>query len=156
MRVKTSRVEKTTPTDAEEMTAVYKEVFESYPFPIHNAEYIRKTMANDVVYFCIREDGKIVSLSSAEMDTSSQTVEMTDFATLSKYRGAGYAVQLLDRMEDEMVNRDIRTAYTIARALSPGMNVTFAKMGYAFAGTLINNTNISGSIESMNVWYKHL
>jgi hypothetical protein len=44
--------------------------------------------------------------------------------------------------------------FTIARARSTGMNVTFAKNGYSFAGTLINNTNISGRIESMNVWYK--
>jgi hypothetical protein len=29
-------------------------------------------------------------------------------------------------------------------------------MGYLFAGTLTNNTNISGKIESMNVWYKSL
>jgi hypothetical protein len=36
------------------------------------------------------------------------------------------------------------------------MNITFAKNGYEYAGTLKNNTNISGNIESMNVWYKHL
>lgn len=32
--------------------------------------------------------------------------------------------------------------------------VTFARNGYTFSGTLLNNTDISGSIESMNVWYK--
>ncbi len=37
-----------------------------------------------------------------------------------------------------------------------GMNITFAKTGYTYAGTLINNTNISGRLESMNVWYKHI
>jgi hypothetical protein len=36
------------------------------------------------------------------------------------------------------------------------MNITFAKLGYRYGGRLINNTNISGSIESMNVWYKSL
>jgi beta-lysine N6-acetyltransferase len=36
------------------------------------------------------------------------------------------------------------------------MNVTFSRAGYTFTGTLINNTNIGGSIESMNVWYKRL
>jgi hypothetical protein len=34
------------------------------------------------------------------------------------------------------------------------MNITFAKCGYIFGGTLINNTQISGSIESMNLWHK--
>ena len=55
-----------------------------------------------------------------------------------------------------MRQKNMRTAYTIARAISPGMNITFAKAGYKFSGTLINNTNISGGIESMNVWYKSL
>jgi len=47
-------------------------------------------------------------------------------------------------------------AETIARAMSTGMNITFACCGYNYAGTLVNNTNISGSIESMNVWYKNI
>ncbi|HOM70936.1 MAG TPA: putative beta-lysine N-acetyltransferase, partial [Armatimonadota bacterium] len=50
----------------------------------------------------------------------------------------------------------MKTAYTIARSLSYGMNITFAKQGYQYAGTLTNNTNICGHMESMNVWYKHL
>jgi len=55
-----------------------------------------------------------------------------------------------------MKNKGIKTAYTIARAMSAGMNVTFSKTGYRFGGRLKNNTNISGNIESMNVWYKYL
>ena len=47
-----------------------------------------------------------------------------------------------------------QTWYTIARALSAGMNITFAKAGYRYAGTLVNNTDISGTIESMNVWWR--
>ena len=55
-----------------------------------------------------------------------------------------------------MARRGMRTAYTIARAVSPGMNITFARLGYQFSGTLINNTQISGAIESMNIWHKPL
>jgi len=36
------------------------------------------------------------------------------------------------------------------------MNITFSRMGYRYSGTLLNNTNISGRLESMNVWYKFL
>ncbi len=38
--------------------------------------------------------------------------------------------------------------------ISPGTNISFAKCGYQLGGTLINNTRISGSIESMNRWHK--
>jgi hypothetical protein len=62
----------------------------------------------------------------------------------------------LHRMEQDMKQRGYLTSYTIARSRSVGMNITFAKLEYIYAGTLINNTNISGQIESMNVWYKHL
>ena len=43
-----------------------------------------------------------------------------------------------------------------SRLISGGMHITFARRGYRFGGTLVNNTDISGQIESMNVWYKTL
>lgn len=142
--------------DAEEMSAVYSEVFASYPFPIHDPEYLRSTMEGNVRYFCVRENGRVIALASAEMHPDARSVEMTDFATLPTYRGHGLAFCLLEKMEEEMRKEEMLTAYTIARALSAGMNVTFARAGYKFAGTLTNNTNICGRIESMNVWYKRL
>jgi hypothetical protein len=59
-------------------------------------------------------------------------------------------------MEYDLKKQKIKTAYTIARAMSPGMNITFKKSGYKFCGRLRNSTNISGRIESMNVWYKSI
>ncbi|MFP4416745.1 MAG: putative beta-lysine N-acetyltransferase [Chitinivibrionales bacterium] len=145
-----------TPEEAEEMAQVYGVVFKSYPFPIYDPAYIRKTIEENVVYFAVRYEGKIVALSSAEMDEHARAAEMTDFATLPAFRGKGLATILLGLMEDEMKRRDVPTVYTIARAMSFGMNAVFAKHGYTFDGTLINNTNISGNIESMNVWWKKL
>ena len=144
------------PGSAEEMAAVYREVFASYPFPIHDPEYIRETMASHVRYFYAKEHGRIIALSSAEFDVENLNVEMTDFATLPQCRGRSIAVRLLALMEDDPAVQQMKTAYTIARSLSPGMNITFARHGYAYGGTLVNNTNISGSIESMNIWYKAL
>jgi putative beta-lysine N-acetyltransferase len=149
-------ISEASPADTEAMSQVYREVFETYPFPIHDPAYLLSTMRADVRYFCARQAGRIVALSSAEMDTASRNVEMTDFATLPEARGQGLARHLLRMMEDEMTRAGILTAYTIARSLSPSMNVTFARLGYRYCGTLVNNTNISGSIESMNVWHRPL
>lgn len=142
--------------DAEDISQIYKRVFETYPFPIHNPAYIKDTMNDNVVYFGIRDKGQLIAVSSSEMDIKSQNVEMTDFATLPEYRSQGLASSLLYEMENAMRQRGIMTAYTIARAVSHGMNITFAKHNYIYSGTLINNTDISGEIESMNVWYKAL
>lgn len=144
------------PSDAREMSRVYRQVFPTYPFPIDDPEYIANTMKSHIRYFCVRHAGKIVALASSEMDTDDLNVEMTDFATLPDQRRKGLAVRLLAAMDREMAEQGMRTAYTIARALSPGINKTFRKQGYTYAGTLTNNTNISGQIESMNVWYKKL
>jgi len=138
----------------QELSEIYKTVFPTYPFPIHDPDYIAKTMAENIVYFGAYEGGKLVAASSSEIYTESENVEMTDFATRPEYRGHKLAFYLLDIMEKEMENRGLKTFYTIARAHSAGMNITFARKGYKFAGTLINNTNIFGAIESMNVWYK--
>jgi len=141
-------------SDAKKIVDVYENVFETYPFPIHDIKYIEKTMNENIVYFGIWKDDEIVSVSSSEMDIKSQNTEMTDFATLPEYRGSGFASYLLKCMENEMKN--VRVVYTIARAISYGINILFSKSGYSYAGRLLNNTNISGNIEDMNIWYKYI
>lgn len=143
-------------SDSIALAEIYKEVFETYPFPIHEPEYIEKTMKDNIIYFGIFDEDKLVAASSAETDPEGLNTEMTDFATLPDYRGHGFATILLDMMEKYCTEEGFIVSYTLARALSIGMNVTFAKKGYHFTGTLVHNTNISGDIESMNVWYKLL
>ena len=140
--------------DMNSLSALYRKVFASYPFPIHDPEYLMETLMSDAVnYFGVFEEGLLVAASSAEMDHPGMNTEMTDFATLPGCRGRGYAQALLGLMELETRRREHLCLYTIARAMSPGMNITFARRGYHFAGTLVRNTDISGAIESMNVWY---
>lgn len=139
---------------ADEMADMYRKVFPTYPFPIHDPEYLRSAMSEDVIYFGATAGDRLVALSASEMDTGARNVEMTDFATLPDWRGNRLAVRLLSLMEQAVKKKQIKTAYTIARAASPGMNITFARLGYRYGGRLINNTNISGRIESMNIWYK--
>ncbi len=81
---------------------------------------------------------------------------MTDFATLPEYRGQGAAEKLLDTMGQAAADMPISTVFTIARAESFGMNIVFSRAGYMYGGTLHNNTQISGKLESMNVWHKHI
>ena len=145
-------------TDAAALTHLYGSVFESYPFPIFEQEYIVHTMEEDSIayYGAFTTDGRLVAASSAEMDKISRNAEMTDFATHPEARGHGIALHLLRIMENDMAERGMLVLYTIARAVSTGMNVTFGKAGYEYTGTLLNNTNISGRIESMNVWFRKL
>jgi len=144
------------PSDAGEMSAIYRQIFSSYPFPIQQPDYIQRMMKETTRYYCIRMKGRIAAIAAAEIDSVSQNAEMTDFATLPKWRGMGLAGSLLNHMEMAARKRGIQTAFTIARAQSAGMNSVFRKSGYSYAGLLKNNTQICGSIQSMVVWYKHL
>lgn len=143
-----------TKNDVERITEIYKQVFETYPFPIHDPAYILKTMDEDVQYFGAEKEGKLVALSSAEIDFKGANAEMTDFATDPAYAGNGLAIRLLKKMEVEMKKQNITSLYTIARLNSIAMNKTFLKNAYQYSGTLIKNTDIAGKIESMNVYYK--
>lgn len=139
---------------AEQMANLYSRVFESYPFPILDPDYIRCTMDENFRYFGIFHKATLIALASAERIESG--VEMTDFATAPEHRRASLAAHLLAAMEADARQHGVKTAFTIARAVSYGINIMFARTGYAFGGTLVNNTNISGRVQSMNIWYKPL
>lgn len=143
-------------SDSSKMAKLYEQVFDSYPFPIFDPEYIKETMNNNVIYFGIWKGSEIIALSSCEMSIEDKNVEMTDFAVLKEYRGYKFSCFLLEQMEQEMKKHKINTAYTIARSRSYGMNNTFAKGGYRYSGVLVRNTHIGGEIEDMNVWFKSL
>lgn len=149
-------VEPCKPSDAAEMSVIYRQVFESYPFPIQKPAYLKRMLKEGVLYFCIRIKGRIAAIAAAEIDLAGKNVEMTDFATLPEWRGMGFAGMLLRHMERETRKLGIQTAYTIARAASHGMNSVFKKSGYHYSGLLKNNSHICGSIQSMTVWYRHL
>lgn len=144
------------PGDADEISRFYGRIFKTYPFPIDDPLYIKDVMRDHVVFYCVLDGGEIIAMSSAEIDYEHKNAEMTDFATHPDYRGRGIAGRLLYRMENDLEKEDILTFYSIARAMSYGMNITFKKAGYTFSGTLVNNTNIAGQIESMNIWYKNV
>ncbi len=145
-----------TPDDARAMARLYGQTFSTYPFPINVPEYIVEAMAENVTYSGIWYQGEPLALSAAERDRDNVAVEMTDFVVAPTVRGRGLAWALLEHMENTMRAEGIRTAFTIARAVSYGMNITFARQGYSYGGRLVNNTSICGHIESMNVWHKTL
>lgn len=149
-------VRKLNQNDVHSIVDIYKQIFLSYPFPIHKPDYILKTMEEDVQYYGVEINGTLAAIASSEMDRKGLNAEMTDFATNSEFQGKGLANLLLTTMETEMKAQGIFTLYTIARLNSIAMNKTFLRNKYSYSGTLINNTNIAGKIESMNIFYKHI
>lgn len=142
--------------DADNVAQFYGELFSSYPFPIDRTDFILKQMGDNVRYFAAFSDDKIAAAASTEINPDTQSAEMTDFATAVAHRGNRLSQLLLGRMEQEMAAIGVRTVFTIARLASPAMNRTFLRFGYRYSGTFVNNTQIAGEIESMNLFYKQL
>jgi len=146
-----------TEADIPGLVILYSHVFESYPSPLTMPDYLLSTMRRNLVYAVIKDpDGNIVSAASADMDQKHSNAEMTDCATFPAERGKGLMRILLVRLEEELERRGVRCAYTLARATAPGMNKVFYDLDYEYCGRLINNCDISGGFEDINIWSKKL
>tara|TARA_R110000744_G_scaffold136972_1_gene247307 strand:+ start:234 stop:1067 length:834 start_codon:yes stop_codon:yes gene_type:complete len=143
-----------TPEDANELAELYAEVFQVYPTALNDPAYVRKTMKEGTKYVLIREQNRIVSAASAEINRQYANAELTDCATLPEAQGKGHIKKLLLKLEKLLKAENIHCLYTIARAESYGMNKAFYQLGYTYGGTLINNCVIYSGLEDMNVWYK--
>ena len=116
----------------------------------------RKRFQTEAIFAVCTREGRIVSAASAEIHPSVKAAELTDCATSEEARGLGLMSHILVRLEDEMRREGYICAYTMARARSWGMNTVFHRLGYAFNGRLVNNCDIFGDLEDMNIWVKNL
>ena len=135
---------------------LYNNVFPVYPTPLHDPDYIGKTIKQGTIYFCIEQKGEIVSAASAEINQFYKNAELTDCATLISHRKHGYVKFLLQRLEEELKKDGVYCAYSLSRAQSFGMNAAFYQLGYSYRGRLLNNCFIYNKIENMNLWVKDL
>lgn len=143
-------------TMAEELSILYREVFEIYPTPLHDPEYISKTISVGTIYYTFIFQNKIVSAASAEINNFYQNAELTDCATVKEHRKFGLMKFILRKLEEDLQDRSIFCTYSIARSLSFGMNALLFQLGYSYRGRLMNNCYIYDKLENMNVWVKDL
>lgn len=139
--------------DMEAVSSLLSLVFETYPYPI-DLTYLLSTIEHTVYGLVYNPEGALAAAASAETNAEFKNAEMTDFATSPNERGKGLAPFILYNLEKVLQEHEYRTVYTIARSSSFSMNKVFKSAGYHYTGTLINNCNIAGGFEDMNVWCK--
>ena len=142
--------------DIPSLVELFSLVFPSYPTPLNRPEYLEQVMGTKAHFKVIEHQGKIISAASGEINRINKAVELTDCATLPDYRGQGLMSVLIRALEEEMRKEHMQTVYSLSRALSHGINLVFHRHGYTFGGRLINNCNIMGKYEDMNLWVKHI
>ncbi|MEN8700624.1 putative beta-lysine N-acetyltransferase [Bacillus infantis] len=144
------------PEDAPSLAELYKAVFQIYPVPMDDPQYIEKSMESGTLFFGVKYEGKIVSAASAEINSLYRNAELTDCATLPDFRKHGLMKILISKLEEELIRQGIFCAYSIARSLSYGMNAALHQHGYSYRGRLANNCYIFDKLEDMNIWVKNL
>jgi beta-lysine N6-acetyltransferase len=142
--------------DAVQLSELYKRVFVIYPTPMDNPDYIKEMMRSGTLFCIITHNETIVSAASADVNRTHHNAELTDCATLPEFRKYGLMKHLINQLEKELFRRKIFCSYSIARALSFGMNAVFQQRGYRYKGRLANNCKIFDKYEDMNIWVKDL
>ncbi|MFD2445732.1 putative beta-lysine N-acetyltransferase [Bacillus sp. CGMCC 1.16607] len=143
-------------SDVIKLSELYQTVFQIYPTPLHDPEYIKKTLKEGTIYYSFYWNDQIVSAASAEVNRTYRNAELTDCATLNEHRKHGLMKILLKKLENELYDQGIYCSYSIARSLSFGMNAVLHQLGYVYRGRLKNNVFIFDKLENMNVWVKNL
>ncbi len=142
--------------DIPAMIALYRRIFESYPSPLVYEGYLETVFQKETLFAVCAHGDRIVAAASAELAEPHRAAELTDCATLPEARGKSLMSHILGFLEKELVRRRFVCAYTMARARSYGMNTVFHRLGYVFSGRLVNNCDIYGAFEDMNIWVKRL
>ena len=144
-----------TAEDAHELAHLYKQTFPIYPTPIRDPMYVRKTIEQGTLYCIIRDQKRIISAASAEINSKYRNAELTDCATTAQVQGKGYIKKLLVALERKLTKDGIGCLYTLARSESYAMNNAFYQLGYTYGGRMTRNCMIYSGLEDMNVWYKN-
>lgn len=143
-------------SDIPQMIKLFTKVFKTYPSPVFNRDYLKNVMNEQALFKVAEEEGKIISIASADIDNLYLNAEITDCATYPEHRKKGVMQYLISSLEVDLLKRGFCTVYSLSRAINPGINKTLSRLNYKYSGRLVNNCHICGSFEDMNIWVKNL
>jgi putative beta-lysine N-acetyltransferase len=153
---KSMTIRKAQKGDIPQIKSLLENIFKTYPSPIFDECYLENIMDETTMFMVVERKGEIISVASAQMDFKNKNAEITDCATNPEFRGKGLLTQLISQLEATLIENNFKTLYSLSRAIEPGINKALRKMHYVYRGRLINNCNISGGFEDMNIWVKKI
>lgn len=143
-------------TDIPVMVDLHSKAFSTYSVPIAEAEFLLKMTTKDFKFFGLFHQNELLISTILKIHAKESNIEIVDFATHPDYKGQNLSYYLVQKIKAYGFENGYKTIYSLARATSYGLNITFSKHGFMLGGTLLNNTVIRGNLESMNVWYLNI
>ena len=148
-------VKQLTENDLFVMARLHESAFKSYPFPIDKVEYLLELLQRNHRFYGLFQDDELLVSAIIKIHEKESNVEIVDFVTHPDYNGQNLSYYLVQEIKEDIRNSEYKTIYSLVRATSYGLNITFSKHGFLLGGTLLNNTVIRDTMESMNVWYSN-
>jgi len=147
------KIEKLTTSDFGKLEDLHKKAYKYHPNQIKDAAYFLKLNELDHQFYGLFQNGELLVSAILSLNEQESNMEIVDFVTHPDYRGQNLSYFLVQDIKKLMDGLGCKTVYTMVRATSYGLNITFSKHGFILAGTLTNNCVVRDSLESMNVWY---
>ncbi|MBN2798854.1 MAG: GNAT family N-acetyltransferase [Deltaproteobacteria bacterium] len=144
------------PEHAPLVAALVAEAFRYYPTPTGDPAYVRDQVEAGVPFRLLMDGGQPVAVASADLDRAALTAEITDCVVLPSHRRQGLMRALIRDLMGDLRGMDYPTAFTLARAVVPGINLAFRGMGFAYRGRMLRSCRIGDGLEDMNVWSRRL
>ncbi len=144
------------PDHAPALAELIAATFEHYPTPSGVPDYLEQNIREGVPFRFVEKDGRMVACASADLVREAKTAELTDCSTRPDERGGGYMQAILEDLMQDMRDMGYPTAFTLARACIPGVNLAFLRLGFEFRGRMVRSCRIGSGMEDMNVWSRRL
>lgn len=144
------------PEHAAGLAELIAATFEHYPTPSGVPSYIEQNIREGVPFRFVERDGRMVACASADLVREAKTAELTDCSTRPDQRGGGFMQTILEDLMQDMREMGYPTAFTLARACIPGVNLAFLRLGFEFNGRMVRSCRIGSGMEDMNVWSRRL
>lgn len=142
--------------DAADIAALIGATFDEYPTPSGVTGYIERAIVEGTPFRMVHAGGALVACASADLLPDARTAELTDCATRPSHRGRGYMQAILGDLMNDLRDLDYPTAFTLARASIPGVNLAFQRLGFGLRGRMTRSCRIGRGLEDMNVWSRSL
>lgn len=150
---KNLEVRKLNRNDLLDMIDLHRKASDSYTFPTHKPINIMELVAQNLEFYGLFNQEELLVSAILKVSKEESNIEIIDFITHPNVSGQNLSYYLVQEIKKNFDKRDYKTIYSLVRATSYGLNITFSKHDFVLGGTLLNNTLIRDAIESMNVWY---
>ena len=148
-----TEIKKLNSNDFSLLEDLHKKAYKYHPNQIKDVSHFSMLKKLNHHFYGLFENGELLVSAILDIHENESNMEIVDFVTHPDYRGQNLSYFLVQDIIGQMKSSGCKTVYSMVRATSYGLNITYSKHGFILAGTLTNNCVVRDTMESMNVWY---